>query len=239
MSNLEAQILERLRTVSVGTVVYVLQKAGLRRCFMQGVTPVSRSAASFVGRARTLRTVPAREDLQAVRAGEPKWTDPQRRAIDEITAGQVLVIDARGRVDAATLGDLLAQRIYTAGGAAVVTDGAVRDLPALEDIGLPIFAGGASAVTFSSQHFGVEVDAIVGCAEVTVVPGDYLVGDPEGVAVIPAQRAEEISIAAVEQETLDAYLRRRIAEGLPLREAYPPTAEVRADFEAELAARLA
>src|SRR5690606_22462507 len=156
----DAEIRARLSQTSVGTLVYVMQAAGIKRCYMSGVAPVTRADA-LVGRARTLRTIPLREDLQAARKDRPRSSEPNRIAMDQIGEGEVLVIDARRRTDAANLGDVLAQRMATAGAAGVVTAGAVRDLPALEAVGLPVFAGGIAAPTMGTQHLSIEVNAVI------------------------------------------------------------------------------
>lgn len=220
----------RLAGIGVGTVVYVLQHAGLYHCFLP-IRPVTPDASQFIGIARTLRTEPMREDVLAARRAKPKSSDPHRIAIDEISPGEVLVVAARGELGAAVLGDLLAARIANRGGAGVVTDGCVRDLPGIRDVGLPVFAAGAHAATFPTRHVAIEVNAPVGCAGVLVNPGDLLVGDDEGVAVVPADRAEEIVDAAVEQESLDAFSLSKIRDGVPLAEAYPLSPALRAEYE--------
>lgn len=224
------QIRQALAGVAVGTVVYTLQQAGLTRCFMP-VPPVTPQSPRFVGVARTLRAEPAREDVLARRRAEPKSHDPHRIAFDELSEGEVLVIAARGEQRAAVLGDLLAQRVATSGGAAVVTDGCVRDLPGVREVGLPVFASGAHAATFPTAHVAVEVNGVVGCGGVLVYPGDVLAGDEEGVAVIPAERVDDIVAASQELERRDAFSLEKIRGGTPLAEAYPLSEALRAEFE--------
>lgn len=232
-----AEALTALREVSVGTVVYVLQNAGLRRCYLTGPAPVT-SADRFVGRARTLRTVPVREDVLERRKGQPRSADPHRIAIDEAGAGDVLVIDARRDTGTAVLGDLLLARLHSLGCAAVVTDGCVRDTPAMDELRIPVFAAGRHAGTFRNVHLGIDVNVPVACGGVLVEPGDVLVGDRDGVAVIPAARVEEIAADCVEQEERDEFLRGRITQGVPLAEAYPPNEEIRREYDAYRKMRL-
>ena len=234
----DEQIRARFGRSSVGTLVYVMQAHGIKRCFMTGVAPVT-AANVLVGRARTLRTIPVREDLQEARRAQPRSADPHRIAMDQIGPGEVLVIDARRRLDAANLGDVLAQRMLTAGAAGVVTDGAVRDIIALDEVGLPVFAGAISAPTMGTQHLGIEVGGVIACGEVAVEPGDWIVGDREGVVVVPAAVADEISRAAIEQDGLDGFLREKIAGGATLADAYPPNAELRAEYDARRGAEAA
>jgi regulator of RNase E activity RraA len=197
---------------------------------MSGVGPVT-AADRFVGRARTLRCLPRRTDLaEAQRAStEPS---PHRAAIDGIGAGEVLVIEARGEAEAAVLGDVLAARIKAAGGVAAVTDGRVRDLPGLQALDFPVFSTGVHASTFSNRHLGIAVDVPVSCGNVAVMPGDIVVGDGEGVAVIPLELAESLPDLARQQEALDEFSLEKIAEGTPLRRAYPLDSELRAEFDA-------
>ncbi|HEY3684070.1 MAG TPA: hypothetical protein VGL93_13570 [Streptosporangiaceae bacterium] len=217
--------------LSTGNLVYCLEaRLGVRGCFMTGVGPVT-AADRFVGRARTLRCLPRRTDLaEAQRAStEPS---PHRIAIDGIGAGEVLVIEARGEAEAAVLGDVLAARVKAAGGAGVVTDGRVRDLPGLQALDFPVFSAGVHASTFSNRHLGIEVDAPVSCGNVAVMPGDVIVGDAEGVAVIPKGLAGSLPDLAREQEALDGFSLEKIAEGVPLRRAYPLDPGLRAEFDA-------
>jgi 5-oxopent-3-ene-1,2,5-tricarboxylate decarboxylase / 2-hydroxyhepta-2,4-diene-1,7-dioate isomerase len=219
-----------LAGLGVGTIVYCLQThLGTGGLFMAGVGPVN-GPGPFVGRARTLRCVPTRADVAAEqrRSGVPT---PHRQAIDGISAGEVLVIDARGSREAAVVGDVLAARVQAAGGAAIVTDGCVRDLPALMRLDLPVYAAGVNATLFSTHHLGIAVNEPVACGGVLVLPGDVVVGDAEGVVVVPTQLEEEVARLAREQEDLDAFSVEQIRRGLPVSRAYPLDAELRGEFE--------
>jgi len=223
---------ESLSTIDVGTIIYVLQRAGYFHCFMP-ITPVTPGATRFVGFARTLRTEPAREDMLAQRRGAPKSEDPHRIAIDELGSGEVLVVAARGNLDAGVAGDLLVQRIGVLGGAGLVTDGCVRDLSAIRDVGLPVFANGAHAATFPTSHLAVDVNVPVGCGGVLVVPGDLLVGDDEGIAVVPAALIDSIVEESLEQERVDSFTLAKIKEGVSLAQSYPLNETLRAEYEAQ------
>jgi regulator of RNase E activity RraA len=220
---------DRLSKVSVGSLVMTLDRAGFHSCFMRGVAPVT-PQRRFVGRARTLRCLPVRPDIteRQKRAGSPT---PHRMAMDGIAPGQVLVIDARGDRDAAVMGDMLAARIKAAGGVAAVTDGCIRDAPAMAEVGLPVYAAGVNATLFSNRHVGIAIDEPVGCGGVLVMPGDVLVGDAEGVVVIPADIADSIATAASEMEELDAFILEKIRQGVPLSRAFPPDETLRAEYQ--------
>jgi regulator of RNase E activity RraA len=220
-----------LEGLTSGTVDYVLEtRLNLRNCFMSGqVRPVV-STKRFAGRARTLRTVPTRPDVvEAQRAG--KLVNAHRKALDEPQPGDVLVIDARGLTDAAVMGDVLCSRFKAAGGIAVVTDGCVRDLPGLEKLDFPIFAAGVHAATFGNRHIGIEINVPIACGGVVVMPGDVLVGDEEGVVVVPAHLEQQVADLARAQDDLDNFSIEKIREGVPLARAYPLDAELRAEYD--------
>ena len=217
--------------LTTGTIIYVLEtRLNMRGCFLSGqIRPVT-SATRFAGRARTLRTLPTRADIvEAQRSG--KLVNAHRQSLDEAQAGDVLVIDARGVTDAACMGDVLGARFQAAGGVGVVTDGCVRDLPGLVKLDLPVFAAGVHASTFGNRHVGISVGEPIACGGVLVMPGDIIVGDEEGVAVVPAHLEEEVARLAQTQDRLDNFSLLKIKEGVPLKRAYPLDAELRAEFE--------
>jgi regulator of RNase E activity RraA len=207
----------------------------MRGCFMSGqirpVTPTTR----FAGRARTLRALPTRPDIvEAQRAG--RLPNAHRQSLDEPQPGDVLVIDARGITDAAVMGDVLCTRFKTAGGVAVVTDGCVRDLPGLVRLEFPIFAAGVHAATFGNRHVGMDVGLPVACGGVLVMPGDLIVGDEEGVVVVPAHLEQQVADLARTQDDMDNFSIEKITSGVPLKRAYPLDSELRAEFERTRAA---
>jgi regulator of RNase E activity RraA len=220
-----------LAGLTSGTVDYVLEtRLNLRNVFMSGqIRPVT-SVRRFAGRARTMRTVPTRPDVvEMQRSG--KLVNAHRKSLDEPSPGDVLVIDARGVLDAAVMGDVLCSRFQAAGGIAVVTDGCVRDLPGLERLDFPVFAAGVHAATFGNRHIGIEVNVPIACGGVLVMPGDLLVGDEEGVVVVPAALEAQVADLARAQDEMDNFSQEKIREGLPLARAYPLDAELRAEYE--------
>jgi regulator of RNase E activity RraA len=220
-----------LSGLSSGTVDYVLEtRLGVHGCFLSGqIRPVT-AATRFVGRARTLRTLPPRADVVAAQR-EGRLANAHRQALDELGPGEVLVIDARGVRDAAVCGDVLASRVQVLGGAAIVTDGCVRDLPGLSRLQLPIFAGGVHAALFGNRHLGIDVNQSIACGGVLVMPGDILVGDEEGVVVVPAQLEQQVADLARQQDELDSFSLEKIREGLPLSRAFPLDAALRAEYD--------
>ena len=188
----------------------------------------------MVGIAKTLRYVAVREDVVAARAGE---LNAQKRAIESVSPGEVLVIEARNEAAAGTIGDILALRALRRGGVGIVTDGAVRDTPAISGLEIPTYCRGAHASVLGTHHFPLEVDVPVTCAGVLVLPGDVLVGDAEGVVVVPAQLADEVARDAVVQELVEQFALECVDAGESTVGVYPLSAERRPEFDAWLATR--
>jgi regulator of RNase E activity RraA len=222
-------VTERLKSVGVGTLIQNLQRLGFHGQFMPGVLPQN-SHKHFAGAALTLRCLPPREDVSRLIGKDVESL--HRKAYESIDSGQVLVIDARGEMGGAVGGDILASGLMARGGVALVTDGAIRDLPAMQAVDLPIFARGDHPRTFGEVHVAMDLNVPVQCAGVLVMPGDIIVGDEEGVIVIPPAVAEKLAGAGEEQEELDSFILTKIGAGVPLKDAFPPNAEIRAEFEA-------
>lgn len=188
------------------------------------------SNSGFVGEAFTLRFIPAREDLDVVEAFKDP-NHPQRLAVETIGVGQVMVVDSRGDSRAASAGEILMTRIAVRGGVAFVTDGSVRDSNEMNAVGIPVYSSGISANTNLVHHHAVDFQIPIGCAGVAVFPGDVLVGDEEGVLVIPRHIVEQVAIAAVEQHALEEFILEKVRKGSALPGTYPPSDSVRAEFE--------
>ena len=215
-----------LRRVSTATLTTQLFKRGVRRTFLTGLRP-ARPDLRMLGYAHTLRYGAAREDVRAAAPGE----DAQKRAIEAISPKDVLVIEARGELGAGTIGDILAARLVARGGAGIVTDGGVRDSPGVGELEVPTYYRGANAASLWLCHQPLDVDVPVTCAGVLVMPGDVVVGDAEGVVVLPAAMAEEVARDAFEQEDREAFALERIKDGESIRGVYPLSDERRADYE--------
>jgi regulator of RNase E activity RraA len=218
-----------LGQVSTATLWTQLYRRGFRNQFLRDVRPL-RPDMRFVGRARTLRYLPAREDVLAALEREPQ-RNAQRLVIEAIEPGDVLVIEARGETGAGVLGDILAARVQARGGVAIVTDGSFRDTPGIVALGIAAYARGQHAGLSQSLHVPVDWDVPIACGGVTVLPGDVLVGDGEGVVVLPRDIAEEVAAAAAEQEALEAFILEKVRSGAPLAGTYPPDERTKREFE--------
>lgn len=226
----QPETFDRLRLVSTATLTTQLFKRGLRNTFMRGVQPLGRYGDNLVGPAFTLRNIPAREDLDNVSVfTNPEH--PQRRAIEITPAGHVLVIDCRGDTSAACAGQILVARLMTRGVAGLVGDGGIRDAGPISGMPFPVFCGGPSAPLNLARHHAVESNVPIGCGGVAVYPGDLIVGDRDGVVVLPAALADEVAYDAAEQEELEEFLLQRVIDGAALPGTYPPNEATRAAFE--------
>jgi regulator of RNase E activity RraA len=225
------ETLQMLAQASTATLTTQLFQRGLRNQFLNGVLPLNPAQARFVGEAVTLRSIPAREDLDQVEVFRDP-DHPQRKAIEMVGPGQVLVLDCRGDLRAANGGAILVTRARVRGAAAIVSDGAFRDSPEIARMPFPVFAAGRSATLSLAVHHAVDINVPIGCAGVAVYPGDVLVGDEEGVVVIPRHLAAEIAEPAADQEDLERFIQERVAGGAPLRGTYPPNEQTLAEYRA-------
>jgi len=223
------EVLDKLRQVPTATLATQLFKAGFRNTYLAGVTPLN-PHVRMAGEAATVRFVPAREDLASFDAVATSEY-PQRKAIDEIGPGQVLVMDCRGISAVASAGEILMTRIKVRGAAGAVTDGAMRDYSAIQKMDFPVYSQGMAAPAHVHRHLAVDMNVPIGCAGVLVLPGDIMVGDDEGVVCIPRQVAEKVAQAGLDLEELEAFVLEKIRAGAPLRGTYPPSDAVRAEYE--------
>jgi len=225
---LPASLWEDLRRASVATLSTALIRRGLRATMMAGIFPL-RAGVRLMGEALTVRYVPMREDLADPNLlANPDY--PQRKAIETIGPGQVLVIDARGDAHAGVLGEILIARMMRRGAAGLVTDGAVRDAGGIRALDWPVFAAGAHPAQHTDRHLAVGMNEPVACGGVLVMPGDVLVGDDDGVVVLPRALAAEIARAAREQDELEAFVLEKIQGGSSIVGVYPPGEATRAEF---------
>jgi regulator of RNase E activity RraA len=228
-SPIEPEVLTLLGQASTATITTQLFKRGLRNTFMAGLAPLNPTSTRFVAEAFTLRYIPAREDIDVVEAFND-YDHPQRKAIEAAAPGHVLVMDCRGQNRAASAGHILVARLAQRGVAGLVTDGALRDSHRIGKMDFPVFSAGVSAMTNLAQHHAVDMQVPIGCAGVPVFPGDIIVGDEEGVVCIPREYAATIAKPTAEQEELEEFLLRRVADGAPLRGTYPPDEQTLAEF---------
>jgi regulator of RNase E activity RraA len=222
---------ELLRNISTATLTSQLMARGLRNTFMRNVSRLTKAGSNMVGEAFTLRYIPAREDID-VSAVFENYEHPQRKAIETIPPGHVLVIDCRQDNRAAGAGSILITRTMIRGAAGVVTDGGLRDSPTIEALDYPVYYGGRAAPTNLTRHHAVDINVPIGCGEVPVYPGDVLVGDREGVVVIPRHLADEVAVQGTEQTLFEDFVTERVLAGQTIFGLYPPNAESLAVYEA-------
>ncbi|MGO4705074.1 ribonuclease activity regulator RraA [Microvirga sp. 2MCAF38] len=228
---LDKALADALRAISTATLTTILLKKGIRRCWMNGPRPTFNARERIVGRAFTLRFVPAREDL----ATPESWSSPRstRAAIEDMPEGCIAIVDSMGVTDAGIFGDILAARMQKRGVAALVTDGVMRDGAGVEGTGLPVWCSGLAAPASVAGLTFVGWQEPIGCGGVAVYPDDVIVADGDGAVLIPSALVEEVAKAGVEQERLELWIMREIEKGVPLPGLYPPNAETKARYEAE------
>ena len=227
---LDADTVQILSGVTTATLTTVLLRKGLRNVWMRGARPLQTPPVRVVGRAFTLRFVPAREDL----ATPASWASPisTRAAIEAMPAGCIAVVDALGVTDAGIFGDILCGRMQKRGVAAVVSDGVVRDVQGVMATGLPVWCQGTAAPASVAGLTFVGWQEPVGCGGVAVFPNDVVVADADGAIVIPAALLAEVIAEAVEQERMEAWILAEVAAGVPLPGLYPPNEETKARYAA-------
>ena len=232
MNELAPETLNLLRRVSVATLCTQLFKRGFRNVFIQGIGRLTDpSGGNLVGPAFTMRNIPAREDLDQISAFDNP-DHPQRKGIESVPPGHVLVIDCRGETRVASGGQILTTRLMVRGAAGLVSDGPVRDSGAISEMDFPVYCAGGSAPLNLIHHHTIDLNVPIGCGGVAVYPGDVIVGDDEGVAVLPRHLADEVARDAAEQEKMEAFILERVEGGARLAGTYPPNAETKAAFEA-------
>jgi regulator of RNase E activity RraA len=213
---------QKLMGVSTATLCTALFKRGLKNQFIQGVLPLNPGLPNMVGPAYTLRYIPAREDLNGIEVFKNR-AHPQRVAVEECPEGAVLVIDSRKDARAASAGGILVARLMVRGAAGVVTDGGFRDSPDIARYAMPAYHSRPSAPTNLTLHQAIALNEPIGCGDAPVFPGDIVVGDAEGVIVIPAHLADEIATEAVEMTVFEDFVQDTVMAGRSVLGLYPPT----------------
>jgi regulator of RNase E activity RraA len=229
MSELDAQTKTRLLTTSTATLTTQLFRRGFRNAFLQGVRPLAHYAVNMVGPAYTLRYIPAREDLDSYDSKQ----DPnalQREVIEAVPPAHVLVMDCRGNHRAASAGDVYMTRLQMRGVAGLVSDGGIRDSGPIAGMDLPVFCACPSAPTNRIVHHAIDYNLPIACGDVAIYPGDVMVGDADGVIAIPRNIVDEVARDSAEQEKLEKFILRRVANGEGLPGLYPINARIREEF---------
>lgn len=229
--SVDPAIVEALKGVSTATITTVLLKKGLRNVWMRGTRPIRPGQPRLIGKAFTLRFVPAREDL----ATPESWSSPisTRAAIEAMEDGCICVADAMGVTDAGIFGDILCARMAKKNVAGLVTDGVVRDLAGVLSTGLPVWCQGAAAPASVAGLTFVAWQQPIGCGGVAVFPDDLIMVDDDGAVVIPQKLVADVVAVAAEQERLEAWIMDQVMnQGAALPGLYPPNAENKARYEA-------
>ena len=227
---LDPEIINVLSQVTTATLTTILLKKGLRNVWMRGTRALRPGQPRLVGRAFTLRFVPAREDL----ATPASWASPisTRAAIEAMPPGCIAVVDSMGVTDAGIFGDILCARMVKRGVAALVTDGVVRDLAGVLGTGLPVWCSGAAAPPSVAGLTFVAWQQPIGCGGVAVFPDDVVVVDDDGAVLIPAALLDEVLAEAPEQERMEGWIMREVERGVPLPGLYPMNADTKARYAA-------
>jgi len=220
--SLKPETRDMLKTVSTATLCTALFKRGLRNQFIQDVHPLNPAGGPMVGEAFTLRYIPAREDLNPLSVFQDR-AHPQRKAVEDCPPGAVMVIDSRKDARAASAGSILVSRLMKRGVAGVVTDGGFRDSPEIAQLAIPAYHHRPSAPTNLTLHQALDINVPIGCGDVAVWPGDVMVGDGEGVVVIPAGIADAIAAEAVEMTAFEDFVTEQVLGGRSILGLYPPT----------------
>ena len=227
---LSAETRDKLRKVATPTLMTALYRRGLRNQWIQDVHLINPEAAPMVGTAFTLRYIPAREDLNKLDVFRDR-NHPQRQAIEQCPPGAVLVIDSRKDARAASAGSILISRLMVRGCAGVVTDGGLRDTPELRKLPFPTYHNRPAAPTNLTLHQAIEINGPIGCGDAPVFPGDVIVGDGDGVIIIPARLADELAAEAVEMTAFEDFVAEQVLGGRSILGLYPATEEkTRVDF---------
>ena len=223
---------KKLEKISTATIATILFKRGLRNQFIQDVHPLKKMASTMVGEAFTLRYIPAREDLNQVEVFRNP-DHPQRKAVETCPAGAVLVIDSRKSARAASAGSILLTRLMVRGVAGVVTDGGFRDADLIAELDMPSFHHRPTAPTNLTLNQAIDINVPIGCGDVAVFPGDVIVGDNDGVMVIPAELADEVAEEGTRMTVFEDFVTEKVLEGQTIIGLYPATNEqTLIDFEA-------
>ncbi len=224
MTTLLESTREKLKKISTATIATYLFKKGLRNQFIQNVRPLKLGKANMVGEAFTLRYIPAREDLNPISIfKDPKH--PQRVAVETCPPGSVLVIDSRKDARAASAGSILATRLMKRGAAGIVTDGGFRDSTEIAALEMPSYHQTPSAPTNLTLHQALDINVPIGCGDVAVFPGDIVVGDDDGVIIIPADLVNEVADECTEMTTFENFVLEKVNEGQSIKGLYPLTDE--------------
>lgn len=222
---------EKLKSVSTATIATCLFKLGLKNQFIQDVRPLTKGKGNMVGECFTIRYIPAREDLNPITVFEDP-EHPQRVAVEKCPKGAVMMIDSRKDPRAASAGSILATRLMVRGVSGIVTDGGFRDSAEIAKLDIPTYHNRPSAPTNLTLHQAIDINVPIGCGDVAVFPGDVIVGDDDGVMVIPSHLADEVAETAISMTLFEDFVTEKVLEGQSIIGLYPPThPQIKTDFQ--------
>ncbi len=225
-----ADTVERLRSVATATLIASLMKRGIRNAVLRRVLPLSPSTRKCVGPAFTMRNLPMREDKgHANVLADPNY--PQRQMLESAPVGSVVVMDCHGEAGSAMAGDLMVARMKVRGIEALVGDGGMRDAVETASLGFPVYCAGVTPYPSTNQFLAHELQCPIACGGVAVYPGDIVVGDGDGIVILPQEIADEVSRECAEQELLETFCRMKLEEGRAMPGTYPPNDVTRREFE--------
>ncbi|MBN9129743.1 MAG: fumarylacetoacetate hydrolase family protein [Paenarthrobacter ureafaciens] len=225
-SVLTPELKAKLESVATPTLSSQLRKRGLNNVSIDGLQ-ATRPDRKVVGLARTLRYVPNREDLFKTHGG---GFNAQKRAIDSVNEGEILVMEARGEKGTGTVGDILALRAQVRGAAAIITDGGVRDYSAVADLDMPTYFANPHPAVLGRRHIPWDTDITIACGGATVQPGDIIVADSDGILVIPPAIAEELVDDCIAQEKEEVFIFEMVKQGNSVDGLYPMNKEWQARY---------
>lgn len=224
MAGLSIETREKLKNISTPTIATCLFKKGFKNQFIQDVKPLQLGKPTMVGEAYTLRSIPAREDRNPITVFR-NIDHPQRVAVENCPVGHVLVIDSRKDARAASGGDILVTRLMVRGVAGIVTDGGFRDSANIAKLAIPAYHSRPSAPTNLTLHEALDINVPIACGDVAVFPGDVLVGDDDGIMVIPAHIVDEVANECIEMTLFEDFVLEKVQQGNAVIGLYPSTDE--------------
>ena len=227
MPGLSPELKAKLESVCTATLSSQLRKRGLDNVSIDGLTS-TRPERRIVGLARTLRYVPNREDLFTTHGG---GFNAQKKAIDSVNEGEILVMEARGEKGTGTIGDILALRAQVRGAAAIITDGGVRDFTAVAAMDMPTYYANPHPAVLGRRHIPWDTDITIACGGTTVQPGDIIVADADGILVIPPALAEELADDSIAQEREETFIAEMVQQGHSVDGLYPLNAAWRTRYQ--------
>ncbi len=230
-------IIEALKDIGTATVAGTLGHMGFRNPHMLGPLPQSHGK-SIVGPALTLQFLPQRPDLFS----EGEYADPEtqlhRHVLYQVEAGDVVVVDARGDMSSGVFGDMMSTYFRGRGGAGIVIDGVMRDRPNVEKLDLALWLRGWTPnYHVQTTIYPNAVNVPIACGGVTVIPGDIIMADDDGVIVLPQSMAEAVIDNSKKHAEWEVFSREKLMAGESLQRYYPLQLDAQDEYDAWRAAQ--